>query len=89
MGVAYWNTYLSAVLYTPKRLKWTLQVLLRQILINNDQNGVGGAVDSAISELSTNLKMATIFVSIVPIMLVYPFLQRYFTSGVMVGAVKE
>lgn len=88
-AVAYWNTYFSAVIYTPKRSRWTLQVLLRQILINNDQNGVGGAVDSAIASLSTNLKMATVFVSIVPIMLVYPFLQKYFTSGVMVGAVKE
>lgn len=88
-AVAYWNTYLSAILYTPKRENWTLQVLLRQILINNDQNGVGTGGDNMMSQLSTNVKMATIFVSIVPIMLIYPFLQKYFTSGVMVGAVKE
>lgn len=88
-AVGYWNTYFTAILYTPKRQNWTLQILLRQVLLENDVNSVGGSVDIAISRLSTNIRMATVVVAVVPIMLVYPFLQKYFTSGVMVGAVKE
>ena len=89
-AVAYWNKYFSAILYVPKRENWVLQVLLRQILINDDQGSVGGGTtDTLVAQMGVTLKMATVVTAVIPIMLVYPFVQKYFIKGVMVGAVKE
>lgn len=87
-AVGYWNTYLSALIYLPRRENWVLQVLLRQILVQSSGEGVGSADDIA-SQMGTTLKMATVLTAVVPIMVIYPFLQKYFIKGVMVGAIKE
>ena len=89
-AVNYWNTYFSAVLYTPRRSQWTLQIFLRQILLlTGETSDVGGATDTSMVQYSTNIKMATVLVAVVPVMMIYPFLQKHFTKGIMVGAVKQ
>lgn len=92
-GVGYWNAYFNALLYITKRDMWTLQVLLREMLISVQPDLLGGAgsadtTQSSSAQLSMTVKMATVLISSVPIMIVYPFLQKYFVKGVMVGAVK-
>lgn len=88
--VGFWNSYFSAIIYITKRSKWPLQLVLRELLfestINEMQTGI------AAEELETApflLKMASIVVATLPIMLIYPFLQRYFTTGLVLGGVKE
>lgn len=89
-AVAYWNSYFNAMIYLSDRSQWTLQLLLREILIST-QSGTDGGGAGDISEAARfgrTLKMATVFTAVIPIMMVYPFVQKYFVKGVMVGAVK-
>ncbi len=88
-AVYHWNAYLPAVLYIKDSTLWPMQVLLRNIVMlsQTDLGSSGGdAIMSAISPQS--LKYATIFVATAPIIFLYPFLQKYFVKGVMVGSVK-
>ncbi len=87
-AVGLWNTYMSALLYIPDSSKWPIQVLLRQIVYVSSAIGNEDAVDSEVALLSTSIKMAVILVATIPIICLYPFLQKYFAKGVMVGAVK-
>ena len=89
-AVGYWNQFFDAVLYTSNRPQWTLQVLLKELLVNSETDAVGGtsSSDQFGAALSTSVKMASVVVTIVPILLVYPFLQKYFVKGTLVGAVK-
>ncbi len=91
-GVALWNSWFSAAIYLDKRDMFPLQLYLREVLINSSTDammtgsaGSGGADRMAISE---TIKYATIMVSTIPILCAYPFLQKYFVKGVMVGAIK-
>lgn len=89
-AVGHWNTYFTALLYLPNQAKQPLQMFLVRLLVQNQQlmaDGVGDALQQAISAMQ--IKYATIIVVILPILMVYPFLQRYFVQGVMVGAIKE
>ncbi len=89
-AVGHWNTYFTALLYLPDQAKQPLQMFLVRLLVQNQQlmaDGVGDALQQAISAMQ--IKYATIIVVILPILFVYPFLQRYFVQGVMVGAIKE
>lgn len=89
-AVGHWNAYFTALLYLPDQAKQPLQMFLVRLLVQNQQlmaDGVGDALQQAISAMQ--IKYATIIVVIFPILLVYPFLQRYFVQGVMVGAIKE
>jgi len=82
-GVSYWNSWFTASIYLRSRDKFPLQLILREILIANDNE------TSSDSELmSESIKYAAIIVSTLPILCVYPFLQKYFVKGVMIGAVK-
>ena len=83
-GVAHWNSWFSAFIYLEDASKQPLQLVLRQILILADNSDAGGA---DVEALSATIKYATIIVSTVPILCLYPFLQKNFTKGVMVGAV--
>ena len=90
-AVGHWNAYFSAMIYlTNERDKWPLQVLLREIIIMaNASAGDMAAMDPDFVEPpAQSVKMAVIVVSTLPIMCVYPFLQKYFVKGVMVGALK-
>lgn len=88
-SVSLWNSYFGPLIYLKTPEKYPLQIILREILLsgsnyNNQVVSVGG--DGIVVEEA--LKYATAIVSIVPIMAVYPFLQKYFVQGVMVGSVK-
>ncbi len=86
-AVNYWNTYQSAILYLNDSAKWPIQVLLRQIVIvSSGMNADAAAVD--VIPPAQSVKMAVIVVAIVPMLLVYPFVQKYFVKGAMVGSVK-
>lgn len=89
-SVYHWNSWMPAMMYLRTRSKYPLQLVLREILINNDLSSMGGSGgDASDTEyISATLKYATIIVATLPIMCVYPFLQKYFMKGVMVGAIK-
>lgn len=88
-GVSHWNSWFNALIYLRTRELYPLQLILREILITNSTDsmmtGVGGADKMPIGE---TIKYAAIIVATVPILLLYPFLQKYFVKGVMIGAVK-
>ena len=72
------------MLYLNDQKKYPVQVVMRDIVIQGDTSEITGSVNI----IATNYKYAVIIISIVPILLVYPLLQKYFTKGVMVGALK-
>lgn len=89
-AVSHWNTYFTALLYLPDQAKQPLQMFLVRLLVQNQQlmaDGMGDALNQAVAAMQ--IKYATIVVVILPILCVYPFLQKYFVQGVMVGAIKE
>lgn len=88
-AVAHWNSWFQANLYIKTRTKYPLQLILREILIINDTTSMTGGGDAA-SEYSVaeSVKYAVVVVATIPILCVYPFLQRFFVKGVMIGAVK-
>lgn len=83
-AVTNWNAFLPGMMYLNDRAKWTLQVVLRDML---DQTTSAIDTDDIFTS-PENFKMATVMISVVPILCVYPFLQKYFTKGVMLGSVK-
>ncbi|MCZ8511613.1 carbohydrate ABC transporter permease [Paenibacillus filicis] len=88
-AVSYWNTYFNALVYLSDAKKWTLQVLVKSLVIDSDSNGVGagGGSDDRVLPQET-IRMASIVLAMVPILIVYPFLQKHFAKGVMLGSVK-
>ena len=88
--VSLWNSYFNEMIYLTSRSKFPLQLVLREILIQNDTASVGGAASNAgdVQSYAENLKFAVIVVSTVPILCIYPFVQKYFVKGVTIGAVK-
>ncbi|MGL4176317.1 MAG: carbohydrate ABC transporter permease [Dermatophilaceae bacterium] len=87
-AVAYWNAFFNALLYIQSTDKWPMALVLRTFVVN--QTSVGGDQIGAVEVVPPQLplQMAILVVAIVPILLVYPFLQRHFAKGVMIGAVK-
>jgi putative aldouronate transport system permease protein len=86
-AVAYWNTYMSAVLYINDSTLWPIQLLLRQIVIvASGLNADTNAVD--IVPPAQSVKMAVIAIATLPMLIVYPFIQRYFVKGALIGSVK-
>lgn len=85
-AVADWNRLFDAVMYINTRSKWTLSVLLKEIITENSDLLADPSIINQI--LPKTMQCATIVITILPIMLVYPFLQRYFMKGIMLGAVK-
>lgn len=87
-AVGYWNSYFEALIYIQDVDKYTLQLRLRSLLFgseltSNTSDNVAGTM-----VLTQSLKMAIVAVSTVPILIVYPWLQKYFVKGVMLGSVK-
>ena len=86
-AVGYWNTYQNAILYLNDSTKWPIQVLLRQIVIvASGMNADASVVD--VVPPAQSVKMAVIVVATLPMLLVYPFIQRYFVKGALIGSVK-
>lgn len=87
-AVGHWNRFLEPLLYLNDSKKWTVQVLLRQIVMLSSSSGDDDAVMPGFILPVMSLKLAVVVVSTIPIMVVYPFMQKYFDKGVMVGSVK-
>ena len=88
-AVAYWNAFFNALLYIQSSDKWPMALVLRTFVVNQTTIG-GDQVGAAAGTLPPQLamQMAILVVAIVPILIVYPFLQRHFAKGVLIGAVK-
>jgi putative aldouronate transport system permease protein len=88
-AVGYWNAFFSALLYLNDTAMWPLQLVLRTYVVNQSQVGVDqlGAAGADLPPQEA-IQMAILVLSIVPILAVYPFVQRHFTKGVLIGAVK-
>jgi putative aldouronate transport system permease protein len=93
-GVGHWNSYFGALIYISDRKLYPLQLILREILIQSEVSmemmKTGEAVESMAkqAELAELIKYAVIIVSTIPVLVAYPFIQRYFVKGMMVGAIK-
>lgn len=89
--VGHWNSWFNAAIFISNRKLFPLQLILREILILNQQSdmmtGVHGSVDR--SQIALTIKYATVMVSILPILFAYPYLQKHFVKGVMIGALKD
>ena len=87
-AVAHWNSFFPAMLYLNDQSKYPVQDLMRDIIIAGDMTGDTGDVTGSLNIVATNYKYAVIIISMIPILFVYPFLQKHFTKGVLIGAVK-
>jgi putative aldouronate transport system permease protein len=80
--VSKWNNFFEAVLFLSDTSKYTLQIALKSLIVNSD-------ITSTTDAVVKNTQMAGVVVSVIPLIILYPFLQRFFTSGITLGAVKE
>lgn len=86
-AVGIWNAWFNASLFLQSEIdKWPLQLVLRQILISNDTKSMTGGGDTM--AISVSIQYAVVMIATLPILCVYPFVQKYFVKGVMIGAVK-
>lgn len=90
-AVGWWNNWFNPSIFLSSKSKYPLQLVLREILLKNDTSAmtqVGSIGQSQQEQYRMLVKYCTIIVATVPILIVYPFLQRYFVKGVMVGSIK-
>lgn len=93
-GVGLWNNYFSALIYLSDRKKYPLQLILREILVQQQMSSAMIRTGSDLASIAEQAKLAemikysTMIVSSLPVLILYPFLQRFFEKGVMVGAIK-
>lgn len=96
-GVGLWNQYFSALIYLSDRSWFPLQLILREILVLNEMSTGEGAQEITGSagsfadqvKIAAQIKYAVMIVSTLPLIMVYPFIQRFFVQGVLIGSVKE
>ncbi|MEC0371671.1 carbohydrate ABC transporter permease [Paenibacillus chibensis] len=87
-AVSHWNSYSTALYFINNRALYPLQLRLREIVLSNDL-GQAGSLLEGVNEVSpAGVQMAVIIVSVLPIIIVYPFLQKYFIKGMLVGSIK-
>lgn len=86
-AVAQWNEFFTAVMYVVDKTLWPLQLFLRAMLMENDAAMQYG--DDNLFLMGKAIKMAAVMISVIPVMLIYPFFQKYFVQGATLGAVKE
>ncbi len=90
-AIEHWNAYFDAFMYLNDKALYPLQVFLKNILVSNQVQGDMLVVDSQVTAnegIAEVLKYALIVVAVVPVMIIYPFVQKHFVKGVMIGAVK-
>ena len=87
-AVSYWNAWFDASIFINQRDKLPLQVILREILLQNSEESMMGGADGDKAAIAESIRYATMMVATVPILVIYPFVQKYFVKGAMVGAVK-
>lgn len=88
-AVGHWNSWFNEMIYLSDRSKYPIQLFLREILILNQVSAASQDFSADKLPLAESIKYATIVVATLPILCVYPFAQKYFVKGVMIGAVKE
>ncbi|GIP17315.1 protein LplC [Paenibacillus montaniterrae] len=86
--VGYWNTYFSALIYLNDSSMWPLQVFLRQILVLNQSMDDSAMLMEQVISYTPGARMAAIVVSALPMMIIYPFLQKHFNKGMLLGSLK-
>lgn len=89
-AVAHWNSFFPALIYLNEKQLYPLQIIVRNIVIQGDMSSqtteMGAGENSSV--MAQNVKYAVVFIAILPILVVYPFVQKYFIQGAMLGAVK-
>ncbi|MBO9605790.1 MAG: carbohydrate ABC transporter permease [Paenibacillaceae bacterium] len=85
-AVTQWNTFFSAIIYTSKRDLWPLMLILRDLVV--DDGGIAKDVNDTSGVTVFTIKMAIIIFATLPIITVYPFLQRFFMKGMLIGSIK-
>jgi putative aldouronate transport system permease protein len=89
-AVYHWNAYFNALVYLRTRDLYPLQMILRDILISNNVSSMTTGVSGGdVEPIGETIKYATIVIATLPILMIYPFLQKYFVKGAMIGAIKE
>ena len=99
-AVGHWNSYFSAMIYTTKNSLQPLQLVLRKILILNEkayeevlnsENASGEAIALAAKQayLAVTMKFSLVFIGSAPMLILYPFIQKYFVKGIMIGSLKD
>lgn len=90
-AVGYWNAFFNALLYLNTASMWPIQLVLRQYVLQGNTIPTAAALTAQASVMppSESVQMAIVIVAMVPILIVYPFLQRYFATGVLTGAIKS
>lgn len=90
-AVGHWNSWFNALIYLDDKAKYPVQLIMRNIVLSGETSALSSSAavmsqDAGI--IATNVKYAVVFVTMLPILLVYPFIQKYFVKGIMVGALK-
>ncbi|MCU6790890.1 carbohydrate ABC transporter permease [Paenibacillus sp. WQ 127069] len=88
-AVAHWNTYFNALIYLSDAKKWTLQLLVKTLIVDASSTSIEGTrtENEQILPLET-IRLSAVVVAMIPILVIYPFLQKYFAKGVLLGSVK-
>lgn len=92
IAVMHWNSWFDALIYIDSKEKTVLQLVLRRIVIENNPNDINGIINIAKKGISKytgrQLQATMILVAVIPMLVIYPFVQKYFIKGIMIGAVK-
>lgn len=91
-AVGYWNSFFDALIYLNDKVKFPLQIVLREIVIANTMSDMKNVIGNRVLQdklvVSETIKGATIVIVMLPIIMIYPFIQKYFIKGLMIGAIK-
>lgn len=89
-AVGHWNSFFSALVYLNEKSKYPIQIILRSIVVEGDTNNQATEISGVSGSLivNQNIKYAVVITAILPILVLYPFLQKYFVKGAMVGSLK-
>lgn len=90
-AVGHWNSWFNALIYLDDKAKYPVQLIMRNIVLSGETAALSSSAASMSQDVgivATNVKYAVVFVTMLPILLVYPFIQKYFVKGIMVGAIK-
>lgn len=89
-AVGHWNSWFSAMAFIRDRSKYPLQLIIRELLVVNDTSQLvpGGLTNADTLNYGTLVKYTTAVISMIPMMILFPFVQKYFTQGVLIGAIK-
>ncbi|MCJ8014205.1 carbohydrate ABC transporter permease [Paenibacillus sp. KQZ6P-2] len=91
VGVGHWNAWFDSMIYISDPHKQVLQIVLRKIIIQNDMTDINNVIQNIGKETifsGRQLQATVVMLSIIPMLVVYPFIQKYFVKGVMIGAIK-